>query len=148
MRGRLVVDERMSHVNARDFTPPPKGWVRAVRDALGMSTRQMAVRCGVSHTAIAQLERSEVSGTARIDTLRRAADALDCDLVYALVPRVGLQETVRRQSVRKAQLSVALADRTMRLEDQGLSRDQLERRVDALALKIVDSRSLWDERDA
>jgi len=73
---------------------PTHGWVRAIRDALGMSARQLAKRMHMSQAAITQLERSEVAGTIRIETLRRLADAMNCDLTYAVVPRQPLRKTV------------------------------------------------------
>ena len=77
-------------------------------------------------------------------TLRRAADALDCDVVYALIPRVGLQETVRRQGEIRARQGVGLADRTMRLEDQALTPEQIRRRLDDYAAHLVAAGNLWE----
>ena len=75
----LIPDER-----------PARGWVRAIRDALGMSSTELAARMGVTQSWIPAMERNEVDGSIRLDTLRRAADALDCDVVYTLVPRTSL----------------------------------------------------------
>ena len=66
---------------------PPKGWLRAIRDALGMTTSQFAKRLGVSQPRIIELEKSEVDGSVTLQTLQRAAEALGCRLVYALVPK-------------------------------------------------------------
>lgn len=143
-RARVAIDGRLTAVEAEALQPPPRGWVRAIRDALGMTSRQMASRLGVSHSAIAQLERSEAAGTVRMATLRRAADALDCDVVYALIPRVGLQETVRRQGEIRARQGVGLADRTMRLEDQALTPEQIRRRLDDYAAHLVAAGNLWE----
>ena len=72
---------------------PPKGWLRAVRDALGMTTAQLGKRLGVSQPRIVELEQSEVSGRVTLNTLQRAAEALGCRLVYALVPDRPLSDT-------------------------------------------------------
>src|ERR1700732_1529739 len=77
---------------------PPKGWLRAIRDALGMTTAQFGRRLGVSQPRIVELEQSEVSGGVTLHTLQRAAEALGCRLVYALVPDRPLAETVREQA--------------------------------------------------
>src|SRR5712691_2747201 len=77
---------------------PAKGWLRAVRDALGMTTAQFGRRLGVSQPRIVELEQSEVSGTVTLNTLQRAAEALGCRLVYALVPDRPLAETVRERA--------------------------------------------------
>ena len=60
---------------------PPKGWLRAIRDALGMTTAQLARRLGVSQPRIIELEQSEISGGVTLNTLQRAAEALGCRLV-------------------------------------------------------------------
>ena len=94
---------------------PPKGWLRAVRDALGMNGRQFAARLGVSPVRITRLESDEVAGALSLNTLRKAADALDCVLVYGLVPKTSLEDTVKGQAMRKAK-------EILRLNyDQGLS---------------------------
>src|SRR3974390_577604 len=74
---------------------PPKGWLRAVRDALGMTTKQLGQRLGVSQPRIVELEQSEVNGTVTLNTLQRAAEALGCRLVYALGPDQPLGGPVR-----------------------------------------------------
>jgi predicted DNA-binding mobile mystery protein A len=144
---RQGLDAKVASIDARAFTPPPAGWVRAIRDALGMSTRQMAARMGVTAMAISGLERSEEVGTAQLATLRRAADALGCDLVYALVPRVGLEEVVRRQALDRARREIERVDRTMRLEGQGLDDVELRRRIREFAAHLTDSRAIWDVSD-
>lgn len=100
----------------------------------------------ISQPAVVQLERSEADGVIQIDTLRRAADALGCDLVYALVPRGSLEDLVRDRARLLARSEVSDVDRTMRIESQGLTPKQLERRVDAYAEKLIASGRLWDER--
>jgi predicted DNA-binding mobile mystery protein A len=124
---------------------PARGWVRAIRDALGMSSRQLAARINISQPAVAQLERSEANGVVQLDTLRRAADALECDLVYVLVPRASLDEIVRNRARKVARTDIATVDRTMRLEQQGLTRNQLERRIDNYATRLITAGRLWDE---
>lgn len=147
-QARQALDAKVTALDVRALTPPAAGWVRAVRDALGMTTRQMAKRLDVTAMAISSLEASERSGTVRLDTLRRAADALGCDLVYTLVPRVGLDEAVRRQALARARHEIQRVDRTMRLEDQGLGDVELQRRVEVFAAQLVDTRAIWDAPDA
>src|ERR1700730_5246061 len=77
---------------------PPKGWVRAIRDALGMTTTQLARRIGVSQPRVVELEQSEVSGSITLHSLQRAAEALGCRVVYALVPDKPLEITLRRRA--------------------------------------------------
>jgi predicted DNA-binding mobile mystery protein A len=119
--------------------------VRATRDALGMTAAQLGGRLGISSSAVAQLERSEVHGTIQLSTLRRLANALECDLVYAVVPRTTLANTVQRQAERQATRFVARANQTMLLEDQGLTTKQLQRQIADLVEQNLTSRALWDE---
>src|SRR5271154_4280249 len=81
---------------------PPKGWLRAIRNALGMTTAQFARRLGVSQPRIVELEQSEASGSVTLNTLQRAAGALGCRLVYVLVPERPLAETVHEQAAKLA----------------------------------------------
>jgi predicted DNA-binding mobile mystery protein A len=147
-QARQALDAKVTALDVAAFTPPTAGWVRAIRDALGMTTRQMAGRMGVTAMAIFSLEESERAGTVRLDTLRRAADALECDLVYTLVPRVGLDEAVHRRALDRARHEIPRIDRTMRLEDQGLDAVELQRRIEEFAAQLVDTRAIWDSPDA
>jgi DNA-binding transcriptional regulator YiaG len=42
---------------------PPKGWLRAIRDALGMTTAQFASRLGVSQLRIVDLSSRKQAAT-------------------------------------------------------------------------------------
>lgn len=155
MVNRQRADQARKHLDAKfadgslrvAADRPVRGWIRAIRDALGMNTRQLAARMGLSQPAITQLEQSEVSGRVQLDSLRRAAVALDCDLVYALVPRTSLEETVRRRARLLAERDVASVDQTMKLEDQALTADQLAKRIDDYAERLVAEGRLWDDTD-
>lgn len=143
-QARQALDAKVASIDLGAFMPPSAGWVRAIRDALGMTTRQMAARMGVTAMAVSSLEESERAGTVQLSTLRRAADALGCDLVYALVPRVGLDEAVHRQALDRARREIEFVDRTMRLEDQGLDDVELARRAREFAAQLVDTSAIWD----
>src|ERR1700685_3160068 len=88
VRGRELLDNHFDEwQQLRAPARPPRGWGRAIRPALGMSTTVLAPRLGTTAGAVTRLEQSEAANRIRLDTLRRAADALGCDLVYLLVPR-------------------------------------------------------------
>jgi predicted DNA-binding mobile mystery protein A len=124
---------------------PTRGWIRAVRDALGMTSRQLAARMEISQPAVAQLERSEAAGKIRLDSLRRAADAMDCDLVYAIVPRTSLDETVRERALRVARRDITAIDLSMRLAERGIGPAEIKRRTDEYADRLITAGHLWDE---
>jgi predicted DNA-binding mobile mystery protein A len=129
-------------------TRPPKGWLRAIRDALGMTTAQFARRLGVSQPRIIELEQSEASGGVTLNTLQRAAEALGCRLVYALVPERPLAETVRERADLIAERHLASVEQTMRLEDQAVKsktagKELRRRMIDDLLRRPA---RLWDEK--
>ena len=143
---RSRLDKRSALLRSlRDEPRPHKGWIRGIRDALGMSTSEMATRLGVTQQAAAAIERNEQRDTIRLETLRRAADALDCDLVYALVPRRSLADAVAAQARRKAVAHLRGVTHHSRLEDQAVSDDDTAAQVNELAARLMDRRGLWTE---
>lgn len=124
-------------------TRPQGGWVRAIRQALGMTQSDLAHRMGVSQVAVAKLEGTEKAGVIRLETLARAADALDCDLVYALVPRVTLEESVRRRAQHVVRRDFSSIVTTMRLEDQGLAGQDAQDAYEDLVETVIREPGLW-----
>src|SRR5450432_871395 len=95
-QSRSNLDKRMKRFGeVRRFTPPVRGWIKAVREALGMTTAQLAKRLGIKQPTVVALEQSEAKGSIELATLRRVAEALDCTLVYAFVPKKPLEAIVR-----------------------------------------------------
>jgi predicted DNA-binding mobile mystery protein A len=113
-----------------------------------MSSTELAARIGVSQQTIPDIERSELHDTIKLETLRRAADALDCDLVYFLLPRTSLDEAVRRQAGRKAARHLGPLAHHSRLEDQALTIDDTTAQLDELAARFIDRRGLWSETES
>lgn len=130
----------------REASPPQKGWIKAVRNALGMSGRQLGKRLGVSRMRVATMEQAEATGATTLKTLRRAAEAMDCVLVYALVPKTSLKKTLQQQARRKAEQDTARASRSMALEDQALTRDETDKAVETAAAGLLDKmpKTFWD----
>src|SRR5476651_904839 len=116
-RGRKRLDERLEPLNEKPLQVPPKGWIRAIRDALGMSGVQLAKRLKVSPQTVEAMEKSEAAGTIQLNTLKRAAEAMDCTLVYALVPRTSLENTIKSRARQIATTALARVSHTMKLED-------------------------------
>src|SRR5262245_3319142 len=83
-----------------DATRPAKGWVRAIRDGMGMTAKQLGKRMGVSQPRITALEKAEATGSITLESLERAAEALGCRVVYALVPDRPLAETLEARAGR------------------------------------------------
>ena len=131
----------------RKLTQPDSGWVRAIRESLGMSLRQLAERMGVGKTTAATLERNEAAGTIKLRSLRAVSDALECDLVYALVPRTSLEEGVRRRARLVAEGIVGRISQSMEMEAQGIPEMERERQIAELAERLWEEmpQELWNE---
>ena len=132
----------------RKVSPPVKGWVRAVRDALGMNGRQFADRLGGHRSRTSQIEQDELAGAVTIRTMRRAAEALDCVFVYGLVPRTSLEQTVRDRAEQVAAKRLAQVNQTMLLEAQALDPAESNRAQVEMVRELVDAApsTLWDEQ--
>ncbi|MEQ9103078.1 MAG: mobile mystery protein A [Rhodothermales bacterium] len=126
---------------------PNGGWIRLIRTALGMSMRQLADRAGVAKNSVAQAEDSEVRSAIQLDTLQAMADAMDCDLVYALVPRTSLHATLRRQAYKKASRLLARVSDSMALEGQAVSETEYKHQLNDIAeeLMCTRGRDFWND---
>jgi predicted DNA-binding mobile mystery protein A len=110
-----------------------------------MSGVQFARRLKVSPQSVDALEKSEANGSIKIETLRRAAEALDCTLVYALVPNTSLEDAVHDRARRIALRDLGRVAHTMKLEAQGTGDADLEARIDAYIRNTLRERDLWEQ---
>lgn len=124
---------------------PTVGWLKAIREALGMTTRQLAQSVGVSQSTVIDIEKSERKGDITLASLRRYAAALDCELVYALVPRRPLQETLEARADQLARDQVARVSQSMSLENQATSDEHRQREIADLRQKLLEGKRsrLW-----
>lgn len=142
-KARAALERDLARHRSNPTPLPRSGWIRAIRDALGMSTRDMAERVGLSQQRISQIEQNERDRSLTLDTLDRIADALDCRVEYVLVPHLPLDEIVWEQARKKAAAQVAEVDHTMALENQRPESDSTRQRIDEVAKRLVDKRGLW-----
>jgi predicted DNA-binding mobile mystery protein A len=142
---RRALDRRLDILREAEpaAAPPRNGWVRAIREAIGMTTAELGERMGSEASTVARMENSEASDRIRLDTLRRAAAALDCDLVYALVPRHRLEEMVDQQAVRRASQLVNAVDHSMALESQRVAPETTSDQIREYAERLRDESGLW-----
>ena len=108
-----------------------------------MTAQDLAGRMDVSQPSVTRLERSERDNGVRLDTLMRAADALECDLVYALVPRRSLDDMVTEQARRRALERVRQVAHSMALEDQAIADDKLAKQVEVWTEFYRTQPGLW-----
>ena len=109
-----------------------------------MSQAALARRLGVSSVAVTKLEHAETTGGVTLAKLRAVAAALDCTLVYAIVPITSLEETVRRQARIIAADRIAYAASTMALEDQAVPAEEHRADLDRLVEDLVSRGELWN----
>ena len=105
--------------STRQVVRPYRGWLRAVRQALGLSRPRVAKAMGVKPQSIMDFEETEANDRITLRNLRRLANAMDCELVYAIVPKSGtIQELAERRARAEATKHVNAVEHSMMLEDQ------------------------------
>lgn len=124
---------------------PKSGWVRAVRETLGMSAAAFARRLGISHAGVRKLEASEASDVITLATLRKLAQALDCELQYALVPRTSLTQQIQDRAHAVANEKLLPIAYSMALEDQAMNVPLSKLHFDLAVRELIDGsrRKLW-----
>jgi predicted DNA-binding mobile mystery protein A len=143
-QSRSHLDERFQGLGSvTRYASPVRGWIKAIRGALGMSTAQLAKRLRVKQPSVVALEQSEAKGTIELATLRRVAEALDCTLVYALIPNQPLEAMVRDRARAFARRRMEPVEHSMLLEDQKVTAKDAEARLDE-TVREANPRLFWD----
>lgn len=127
--------------------PPPGGWIKAIRTAIGMTMQQLGNRLSITKQSAQEMEQREKDGSITIKSLRVAAKALDMQLVYGFVPVDGsLEELIDRKAKELAIKIVLRTSNTMKLEDQENSKRRIEKAIQerAIAIKNEMPKTLWD----
>jgi predicted DNA-binding mobile mystery protein A len=121
---------------------PAMGWLASVREALGLTLEEIGRRLHTSRQAVQQFEKSEAGDRITLGALRRVAEALGCELKYALVPKAGSFTELAEQPTRdRARRDVESVMHTMMLEDQKpenpaqLIEDEAQRRLNRKKLR-------------
>jgi predicted DNA-binding mobile mystery protein A len=127
--------------------PPPTGWIKAVRTALGMSLQQLGNKISITKQSLQNIERREKDGSVTLKTLRDAANALDMELVYGFVPQDGsLDALIDRKAKELATQIVLRTSNTMKLEDQENSQKRIQKAIEERTASIRNEmpKILWD----
>ncbi len=143
-----ILDESLeSAAPLANLTRPSKGWARAVREALGMTREQLGLRAGISASTVSTLERSESRRTITMESLEKLAKAMDCRVVYAIVPMEGasIEAIARKRAEAVARKRLQRVAHTMRLEDQAIEARQEKRQFTRLVESLLagSRRLLW-----
>lgn len=143
------VDQALDRWRTANLPPrPSQGWLKAIRESLGMAATHLAQRLGVATSTVTRLETSEADDTISLATLRRAAEALGCELHYALVPKRSLAETLQARATELARSRMAAVSHTMALEAQSTSKEIVEAQTRALADSLLKGSrlALWRDK--
>lgn len=126
---------------------PAQGWLKAIREALGMTTRQMAQRMQFTQSRVSKMERAEAQNQITLHSLERAAKALGCEVVYVIIPKRPLNETLQQRAHAVAEKQIRTVEQTMRLEAQEVRSPEQRRALVQRAMNSLLKRParLWDE---
>ncbi len=141
-----LADALLAYPGQEATLPPPRGWVRAIREALGMTQAQLAGRMGISRQSVQDLEKAEAEHRITLVSLDRLAQAMGCRVVYALVPERGTLDAVLAQQANVvAESLLKQTDHSMKLEAQGVGVNQKERQRKLLVESLLrgNIRKLW-----
>ncbi len=145
---RKKLDKRLNILqNADVLARPPRGWIKAIREALGMTTAQLGKRLGVSQPRVLGIEKAEVAGSITLESLTRAARSLDCRVVYAIVPRKPLESLVEDRARELAKQRLRATSHSMALENQRVDEADEQEHLERLVQKLLDQpgSALWED---
>jgi len=131
------------------YSFPPSGWVQTIRTALGMTAQQLATRLGVQRRRVVQIEEMEVHGAITVRTLKAAAEALECDLVYLFLPKQPLEDFLKNKALEVAKARVKRVAHSMSLEDQSVNEVQQNEQIEEFAKQLLEGslKKLWNDDD-
>jgi len=140
------VKARLSSLKENDLIPRPQvGWIRFIREALGMSSKALAHRLGVTPATMSETEKAELDESLTLKRLRRVADGMNCELVYYLLPREDVSVMVKKRAEHVAREKVMQMQLNMEYEDQAVREEFLRELVEAEVPRLMNSKKLWDE---
>ena len=144
---RRSLDQKLRNEALKSLQPPPgRGWIKAIRESLMMTSAQLAERMGIAQAVVMNMERRESKKTVSLNTLERAAAAMNCKLVYAIVPiDESLEKTLDKQSIKAAGEIAKSTTHSMRLENQAVQPTETHAQIQDLAaeLKLKGDRRIW-----
>jgi predicted DNA-binding mobile mystery protein A len=146
LKRQQLDDALRVYPTAKSLTPPPSGWIRSIREALGMTQSQLGAKLGISRQSVQDFEKAEVERRITLDSLDRLARAIGCRLVYALPPETGSLDDLRtRRAEAIADAMLKPTTHSMQLEDQGVSKRTRQRQRKELVDTLLtgSARKLW-----
>ena len=126
---------------------PERGWIHTIRTTLNMTMAQLGTKLNITRQGVKKIEESEANGTITIKTLKEVAAAMDMKLVYSMVPNDGtIDELIQVKAERLAKKIVLRTNQNMKLEDQGIGDEKINKTIKDLTdeIKREVRRSIWD----
>lgn len=147
----IIENKTRPWTSLRTDKVPHSGWIKAIRGALGMNSRQLAERLGIQQSGVTRLEERESHGNVTLEMINRAAKAMNCKLIYAVVPDdryKDLETIIDEQAHGFARELVERAEHSMQLENQGTDAADVSRQIEKLAdaLKSKPDSRIWRKR--
>lgn len=127
--------------DAKNIVPKGTGWINTIREAIGMTAVQLARRLGVTQPRIAKIEHNEEN--LKLCTMKKAAEAMNCDFVYYFKPKTTFQDIVQNQAKKKAAEILLGVNLNMALENQDI---QTKEAIDDMAADFINgnTKKIWD----
>ena len=147
---REIVDKKLTKwLGLRTESIPRSGWLKAIRGSLGISSSQLAHLMGIHQANVTRLEKREAKGTASFESINQAAQAMNCKVIYAVVPDnkyQSLEDLMTEKSDDLAQRTLKKIEHTMELEKQssGVSLSDIKKLSHDLKINL-DPR-LWKKK--
>ena len=145
---REQLDKKLTVIKKATLsTMPGNGWIKSIREALGMSTAELSKKVGIDQSRISRIENAEIKGDIKLSTLMRIAESLDMKFVYSFVPQESLENMVQEQARKIALKRMKRINNTMRLEDQELSDEQKKNALKDMVDKILidEPKDFWNQ---
>lgn len=137
----------LAYASLKQVAMPPMGWIKAIRNALGMSMQQLGNKLSITKQSILEIEQREKDGSITLKSLKEIAKAMDMQLIYGFVPNDGsLDALIHRKAKDLATQIVMRTSNTMKLEDQQNSNQRIENAIQerVIAIKNEMPKIIWD----
>lgn len=118
------------------------GWISYIREAICMTQNILAKQIGLNQATVQQMEKREATGKVTIETMRKIAAAMECEFIYAIIPKQDLSEFLQKKAIAKATNLVNEADVHMTLEDQKVS-EKIKDRIERVAQDLLEKGDIW-----
>ena len=126
---------------------PPIGWIKAIRNGIGMSMEQLGKKLSITKQGVMDMEKREKEGAITIKSMQEIAKAIDMQFVYGFLPKAGsLEQMIEYRALEIATKIVQRTSTSMKLEDQVNSKERIENAIKERASEIINRtpKILWD----